>query len=266
MSLLFPRALPLLAGACIATAPYAAVIADDGIYVNASQNVREEMELEGYQPLGVRIAPLQYMAYPEIGLTQQYESNVFRDPSGEQSDFITSVQPGIRLQSYWKNHQLNVSARGDIGRYADNNSEDYEDVWLGADGRLDIRRGTYLTGEAEHASLHEFRGSPNDLGGDAPPTFDRDTVTVGFTHEPGLISISTNATFTTYDYDENVPRGAAPGAAVMSNAMRCDWPMNYPPATAPLYAMRSRSVSLILSAPSTVTLTDTPMWAGWHWR
>ena len=132
--------------------------------------------------LGIK-APLQMLVSPSIEAKQKFDDNIYRTNSNKESDMVTSVMPALDVKSDWKNHKLNLHASSDIGRYNDNESEDYVDYNLGANGRLDIMRNTYLTAEARFQHLHEDRSSPDNVGGNSPTEYDVITSRVGFTRD-----------------------------------------------------------------------------------
>jgi hypothetical protein len=175
---------------------------DYDIYTNAVANVRDYEAMSAYAPLGARV-PGQFLFHPTVGVKERYQSNIFRTDNNEESDFITSVQPGFLLKSDWAVHALDITALGDLGYYADNTSENYQDYRLGAKGRFDIMHDTYFTGKLTHDHLHENRGSPNNLGGADPTEFDRTVIGAGFTRELGLLKLYADVDNEEWSYDEN---------------------------------------------------------------
>jgi len=113
-----------------------------------------------YDPLGVRMGS--FVLLPSMDVIQQYESNIFATPNNEESDLITRFLPNLTLQSDWNNHQFQLETGADLGYYWDNTDEDYQDYFIGASGRVDIKRSTQLRLATRYRRAHESRESPDD--------------------------------------------------------------------------------------------------------
>ena len=127
---------------------------------------RERPDLD---PLGLPIGGLQ--AFPSLTVEGQVNDNVFRDDGGEKADFITTIRPRVAVRSDWPVHALTFDLNGAIGIYADNSSENFEDVRVGTGGRFDIDSETYIGAGANFQQLHEDRGSPDDVNGREPTEY-----------------------------------------------------------------------------------------------
>lgn len=172
------------------------------------------MALRDYAPLGMTV-PAGSMFYPSLTVVETFDDNIYRRQGNVISDWITSVQPAARLQSDWNRHALRLAASGDLGFYADNDSENYEDVMLDADGRVDVLYDTYFSGGVHYAKLHDDRGSPNDNRGDSPTEFSRISGDIGFTRELGRLKLFTNARHEQWTFDDN-----SLGGVVIDNSFR----------------------------------------------
>lgn len=171
-----------------------------------ASRVRPELE-----PLGVRVGS--FLFFPWVGAEEEFNSNIFATPDHETSDLISHVQPGFILDSDWSRHRLTLRANADLGFYADNHSEDFQDYRAGAAGRLDISGTGYLTGSADYRHLHEDRSSPDDVGGAEPTEFDDISLTAGYVQEFGRFRARLLGSFDALDF-EDVP-GA--GGATIDN-------------------------------------------------
>lgn len=127
-----------------------------------------ERQRPDLDPLGVRAAS--FLIFPKFSLGESYNDNIFATPGNRKDDFITVLSPELRVLSDWNRHFLSFEARGDIGRYATNGSEDFEDATIGTNGRLDIVRDAFITGGATLNKLHEDRGSPDAVANAKNPT------------------------------------------------------------------------------------------------
>jgi len=167
-------------------------------------SVKDQLDPE-LLALGIRAGGL--VIRPGITVEEVYEDNIFRTPNNEQSDFITEVKPEIRVTTDWNLHQIELRASGDLGYYADNDSEDYEDYTAVISGRYDITYETYIDGQLRRERRHQRRDSPEDVGGDEPTVYDRNIAEVGFTRALGRVKFSTDGRYTEYDFDNTKRSG-----------------------------------------------------------
>lgn len=126
---------------------------------------RERPELDA---LGARAGS--FIIYPSFDINEEYNDNIYADEDDEESDFITTFIPALSINSDWNNHSLVLRGRGEIGRYLDNDAEDFEDYGVEALGRLDIRRDTALRARVGYEQSHDERSSPDDPTDASEPT------------------------------------------------------------------------------------------------
>ena len=153
-----------------------------------------------FDPRGVRAG--NFLVFPKLVVTAMSDDNIFSDSSGEVEDSIAVISPGVEIESNFNNHALNFEAGVDIGRYADEDGEDYDDFNLGFDGRLDIRRTSNLFGDVRLQSLHEDRGSPDDVNGISPTEFDIRSANFGYFQRFNRLSVRVQGIFDQYDFDD----------------------------------------------------------------
>lgn len=152
-----------------------------------------------YDPVGVRMGG--FMLYPEIGVQESYNSNIFATTSNEQSDFITAIEPSLDLRSNWNNHALNLHADSSVVRYWDNDDENFTDYTLSADGRVDVLRDLRLFGGAGYQIRHEPRSSPDNQGGTEPTEYSVAGANLGVEKEFNRLSFRLNGKTERYEYD-----------------------------------------------------------------
>ncbi len=152
-------------------------------------------------PLGLRSGGMFF--YPQLGIAELYDSNIFSVDTGEIDDYITLISPGLQLRSDWNNHELNLFATSDIGYYADNDSENYVDYALGGDGRIDATRDTSLDWAFFHAQLHEDRGAVDDAGGAEPNEYTVLSPEISLTQSFGRISVKAGGGLQRFDFDDS---------------------------------------------------------------
>jgi hypothetical protein len=117
-------------------------------------------EVGPYDPLGIRAGS--FLIFPSLSVSEQYDDNVFAVRHGTTDDFITVLQPQVRVQSNFSRHRLGLTAGGEIAFYADQNNENYQDAFIATDGRLDITRQNYFDGQLRVARGHQGRDDPED--------------------------------------------------------------------------------------------------------
>lgn len=153
-----------------------------------------------FDPRGARTGS--FLIFPKLTITAISDDNIFSESTNEVEDSLAVVSPGVEVRSVFSRHALNLNTRADIGRYADEDSEDYDDFTLGIDGRLDIRRTTNVFGGVDFRELHEDRGSPDDVNGISPTEFDVGSANVGYFQRFGRLSVQLQGIFDQYDFDD----------------------------------------------------------------
>lgn len=168
-----------------------------------------------WDPLGIRLGA--FVLFPSLTLRETFTDNVFADTGDRRADLITQVQPAVSLRSGWSRHSLTFDAGGDIGFFADNSDEDFEDFFFGSAGRLDLRRDTVAKASAEYRNAHENRGSPDDVNGDEPTEIDNVTVATGILHRFGRFSVGADGELRRLDFGDVTATTAAGVPFVINN-------------------------------------------------
>lgn len=136
-----------------------------------------------YDPLGIQSRDLlarlglpsgpatgSFFIFPKLEMGMEYDDNIFRTEEDVRSDSVLRFRPSVRVQSDWDNHALSFSASGDVGRFNENDSEDYDDYNFGTSGSVDVSERTRLGGGIRFAKTHTARSSPDDSGLGVPLT------------------------------------------------------------------------------------------------
>ncbi|MEK9968509.1 MAG: outer membrane beta-barrel protein [Ferrovibrio sp.] len=197
--------LVVLAAASLGASPAAAQTPP-----RTSQDVQAPVDIErgetvlsrrrpDYDPVGVRVGG--FMLYPELGVQESYNSNVFATTSNEKSDFITAITPSLDLRSNWNNHALNLHADSSVVRYWDYDRENYTDYTLSADGRVDVLRDLRLFGGAGYQIRHEPRSSPDNQSGTEPTEYSVAATNLGVEKEFNRLSLRLDGKAERYEYD-----------------------------------------------------------------
>ncbi len=164
---------------------------------------RERPELDA---LGVRGGG--FLVFPSLTNRFSYNDNIFATDGNETDDFIYQLQPELDIRSDWNNHEVALNIAGDVGFFADNSDENFEDVSLSASGRLDVRRSTAVRGNVGFSREHEERSDPDDVGGTEPTIFRRFDAGGTVRHRFNRLSISGGGAVRYLDYDDTPTAGA----------------------------------------------------------
>ncbi len=150
--------------------------------------------------LGIRAGS--FLIFPKLEVVERFDDNIFATERDADADFITDIIPSVEVESDWTNHFLKLGAQADIGRYAFNSGEDYEDAGFNAQGRLDILRSTYVYGEGAYTIQHEDRGDPDDVAGAEPTEFDTYEILLGGYHEFNRLNFTIEGATRNLDFDD----------------------------------------------------------------
>lgn len=143
-----------------------------------------------------------FRLFPTLEVGANYDDNVFRTQAGTKSDFYFEEKPGFELLSQWGRHQLNLHASLDAYQYSSLGSESHNDWNVGGDGRLDILRGSSLSGGGDYSILHEQRTSPDQPGFAKSPTrYALTEANAAFEYHPYHFGFILGGTFARYSYD-----------------------------------------------------------------
>ncbi len=178
------------------------IIATSAFAQDADEQVQSVYEKyrPDYNTTGARVGS--FLFSPSIGVDGKFNSNIFAQETDEVDDFIAIVKPSLALVSDWNNGYLGLFANADIARYADNTSENYEDINLSAAARIDVAGNSNITFDIGYSDLHEDRGSPDAVGSQIEPTtFSIFSAGVGFVRDEGLVSFAVAADYEKRDFD-----------------------------------------------------------------
>lgn len=187
---------PILAACLVVSWPAGAVEFGRAVIDNTVQSRVHS----GYEPIGIRAGS--FMFYPSLGVSGEYNDNIYADRAGKVDDFIIGIRPQISGRSLWERHALNVTAYGDFGIFADNSSENYEDAGFRTDARIDIAEHSRLTANLRAERDHERRDSPDDAEGVNPTIFYRLTPELTFDQRINRVTLRLKGTVDYLDFDD----------------------------------------------------------------
>lgn len=131
-----------------------------------------------------------------------FDDNIFATENNEESDVIFTVRPTVSATSDWSRHSLSGSAYLQSDSFADNSDEDTVDYGGRINGRLDVKRGIFVTGTAFAEDRHEDRGNPNSVVSSVEPTeFTRTGGELRGVYAPGRVSIAASVGVEDRDFE-----------------------------------------------------------------
>ena len=114
------------------------------------------------------------------------------------------IKPTVELRSTWSSHMLNVYARGNIGFYTGAPTQNYQDVAVGTDGRIDIQRNWNIYGGFSFNRKHEDPGLPNTVSGPSNVTIYNQLIgSAGYYQKVNRFSARAEFNVDNYTYFDN---------------------------------------------------------------
>lgn len=163
---------------------------------SAQETIGENTSSPNYYSIG------DFRLQATADVSEYYDTNIFSTRNNTIDDFITTVSPGVSLQSNWDEHGLNVKAGGTVGRHSEYGGEDYEDYYIGTDAFFDIDKLTKIFGGLQYNHLHESRESPDDVFGNEPTEYDLIEGHLGARHQWQNTALQIGGTLQDYNYDD----------------------------------------------------------------
>lgn len=153
-----------------------------------------------YSSYGLRTGS--FIFSPGITVSETYDDNVYKTNTNERSDFITLIRPSFSGISDFDLHEVAFRTTGSFGRYADNDSEDFDDFTVDGSFRLDLDYETYLRYSGSYRKTHESRESEDDANGNEPVTYFLTTHKANFVRALGLIKLYVEGLYSQFTYED----------------------------------------------------------------
>ena len=143
--------------ACIAlTAPQVVQAQDLGSNFSRDKNVSvRQRPRPDYEATGQKAGG--FTVYPRVTVDLEHNDNIYAVATGKIDDNVWRVKPEVAIRSDWSRNALGFFAGGNVIRYNDQSKENAEEYTLSANGRLDIERGSNVSGSAQYQRLIEPR-------------------------------------------------------------------------------------------------------------
>jgi hypothetical protein len=179
---------------------------------------RTVAERDAYKPLGIKLGS--FLLFPTLEADETLNDNIYATSAatGKTASFVQLVKPSLEMRSQWSVHELNLFAKGGFGFYSADASQNFQDVSVGASGRLDIQRdwNVYAGGSFTHG--HEELGTPNTVSGTFQPSFFNQTsANVGYYQAFRALSVRLDGRVDNYNYLNN---GQGPAQGFILNTDR----------------------------------------------
>jgi len=163
--------------------------------------------------LGITLGSFRF--YPTLDVRAGYDTNVYAQPAGQQvSSAYEIVRPSFDLRSDWSNHMLNFNAYGAFGFYNNATAQNYQNFGVETDGRFDIQRDWYLTGNAAFARTTEVFGTPDVAFAQSPTVVNTIPLNLALYQRFNRVFYQASAGLTRYSYQDNsqLSSGTLPAA------------------------------------------------------
>lgn len=152
------------------------------------------------QPPAQGDAAGRFQASVEVGAS--YVDNIFFTRRDEVDDLVVTVRPSAGWTLGEGDRRLSAYARGELGRFEEYDSEDYDDWTVGADGRYAVAPGTILIGGGDYEWRHESRASPEAVRGLEPTEYEQSYLYGGLLLRRGGLAGRIAAATTGYDFSD----------------------------------------------------------------
>lgn len=161
-----------------------------------------------YEAVGLKTGG--FTLYPRVTIGVEHNDNIYATRNNEQTDEIWRVKPELAARSNWSRHALGAFASASINRYADFGTEDTEEYTVAVNGRLDIVRGSNISGSLQYQALTEPRTSPQSpVGSIKPIEYDLITSKLTGVKEFNRIRLTGNLSDMDYDFNDGLTTSGA---------------------------------------------------------
>ena len=166
--------------------------------------VEKERQSSEYTHPGIHAGS--FVVSPKMDVGNQYDSNIYKQDKKVYTpvdSYVAHFKPGLNVRSDWRRHALNLMFDSDLTQYASQGDlNNYEDMFTRLDGRLDVVRDSHLDLGFSYSSIHEDRGSPDQIAGKGPTFYDTKSMDAFYTHKLNRMSVKAGLESTRYDYQD----------------------------------------------------------------
>lgn len=200
---------------------FAAVACLPAMQVAYAQNAESLIKSERAdfdEQVGELALPAEYMAQgrmfrgflikPELEIQTRYDSNVYREHRGGQSDAIVAFKPALTLQKSYGGLDLALRAHGNIERYKSLSDENKEELFVGFGGYYDVNSRWAFPFSTHYSRTYKDRGSPQiSTSLDSPVSLDQANYSAGFIRTFNRLSIEMMGKYRTFKFEDGITLG-----------------------------------------------------------
>ena len=202
------------------TARYASLLlALSLLVINIETALSQE---NSYDALGIHKGSFFYFPVLDVGVA--YDDNVFRLPDSgilaksdetvvetKQSDTAVTAGASVTMNSDWNRHALNGMASVKLAGYNTFDSEDFTNYFVGLDGKLDVKRGSFATGRVGYRDAKEDRSSVSSrerladgttIFGAEPTRYQNQYVGAAYEYHPARLQLRASVDYQTLVYED----------------------------------------------------------------
>jgi hypothetical protein len=117
---------------------------------------RERPEYDAY---GKALTSFQVLPTLDVGMG--YNDNIRTSQTNQLNDFFYQINPGVRAESQFSRHELNLFAGGNFTLYNNESKENTTGLFVGSDGRIDLSNDFNLVGGIGFRDANEVRSASN---------------------------------------------------------------------------------------------------------
>lgn len=169
---------------------------------------------DAFQAKGIEAG--KFLFLPSLETEASWTDNVFATGTDTRSDRFYRIVPGFRLRSRFLRHELNFNGEMEKVLFEKYTEDDRLNVNVGADGRLDIRKGWEVTSNVSFIDRAEDRGSPDAALSLKPVDTAQVAAQLGSRLQEGRMIYQGNFSFNSYD----IGNGRRSGGQVINNSGR----------------------------------------------
>jgi hypothetical protein len=179
---------------------------------------RTAAEPSAYKPLGIKLGS--FLLFPTLEADEMLNDNIYATSAatGRTASFVQLLKPTVELRSQWAVHELDLFARGGFGFYSADSALNFQDVSVGANGRLDIQRDWNIYGGGSFTHGHEELGTPNTASGTVQPSiYNQIAANAGYYQAFQRLSVRLDGRMDNYNFFNN---SQGPGQGFILNSDR----------------------------------------------
>ena len=166
-------------------------------------SIRPRRMEDPYAAEGQRVGS--FLFFPEVTITGQYSDNPTASPTNSPGDNAIEMRPGFLLRSDWSRHGLELGGQLTKSYYEELTSENVEEWFLRANGRIDIRRNHYFELGGRIEQLQDDRGDIDTVSTDAElATYQVMSLSALYNYEWNRTTLRLSGNLADYDYDDTV--------------------------------------------------------------